>query len=623
MADVFEKNPQPEQGAETKKQKHARAVEFVRQFMFKSREYRRPHLELAEQARALYQCWVQESRSPINRANLRLPYGFSLVQEQIPKIIEAVLSERPIALVEGNEIQDVQWEDGINDFLDIQVEAMRFPLKLIEYVTSLLLDGTAVAKVPYRYEERAIRRRSFNDQNEMMMDEELKVAYDGADFLPISFPDYFPDWTSQRPGDCQGMRGQAHRFHKSLSELEANTRYENLDELQMSANVKGVGGETAWAKPYWSEEAQSKFDSSRDNKGGVKFSDLIEIWEYWGLFDVTGKGDWAEYVITVANGDVCIRCEENPFDYQQKPFVASPNYVRDNEFYGIPEIVVIRALIKEGQALRNARLDQVSLAIYRMYVVDRSAGVKARSLFSRPNGIIWANDVNGIRELAPPEVAASAFRELQELQAEMKETLGQVGGAPGVNAMQRNAARSATGVQFVNNIQASRVSLKVRILAETLLKPMTQIMLQYNDQFVTDEQWVRVSDPEQAAQNPFTVLPKGVFSRALDFKIKTPFETGGKGAEMEKLQTLGQFLQTAEATQPGLVKWDVLFENVGRDMLGAKYKKFIRSDSERLQLQQQQMAGEQAAQAMQGQMAPQPNAGPSAPPASAMPMMGK
>jgi hypothetical protein len=599
---------------ETKREKNVRAVEFVRSFMLKSREYRQPHLELAQQARELYQCWLREGRSPINRANLKLPYAFSLVQEQIPKVVEAVLSERPIGLVEGNEIQDVQWEDGINDFLDIQIEAMRFPVKLIEYVTGLLLDGTAFAKVPYRYEERVVRRRSFDDQNEMVFDEDLKVAYDGADMIPISFHDFYPDWTSQRPGDIQGMRGMAHRFHKSLSELKANPRYQNLDELETSVRIKGVGGDRAWSAPYWSEEAQSRYDSSRDNKPGVKIADQIELWEYWGIFDTTGKGDWAEYVVTVANGDVAIRCEENPFDYQQRPFVASPNYVRDNEFYGIPEIVVIRSLIKEGQALRNARLDQVSLAIYRMYVVDRSAGIKARSLFSRPNGIIWANDVQGIRELNPPEVAASAFRELQELQAEMKETLGMMSGAPGVNSLQRNAARSATGVQFVNNIQASRVSLKVRILAETLVKPMTLLQLQYADQFVTDEQWVRVSDPEKAAQNPFTVLPKGVFSRALDFKIKTPFETGGKQAEIEKLQMLGQYAQTAEATQPGTIKWDVFFENVGRDLLGSKYKKFVRTEQERMAMQQQQMAQEQAVNSMQGQRAPQPNAGPSAPP---------
>jgi hypothetical protein len=54
-----------------------------------------------------------------------------------------------------------------------------------------------------------------------------------------------------------------------------------------------------------------------------------------------------------------MRCEDNPFDHQQqRPFVASPNYVRDNEFYGVPELIVIRSQIKEAQALRNARLDQ-------------------------------------------------------------------------------------------------------------------------------------------------------------------------------------------------------------------------------------------------------------------------
>jgi hypothetical protein len=57
---------------------------------------------------------------------------------------------------------------------------------------------------------------------------------------------------------------------------------------------------------------------------------------------------------------------------------------------------------------------RVNLSIYRMYVVDRAAGIKARSIFSRPNGIIWSNDVNGIRELAAGRrLAQLRLRELQ------------------------------------------------------------------------------------------------------------------------------------------------------------------------------------------------------------------
>jgi hypothetical protein len=607
--DVDPNSPQP-----TERDKFERAAKYVRDFMMRSDRYRKPHIELAQECRDLYQCWVREGKSLIGRANLKLPYAYSIVEGQIPQVVEALLKERPLAKFEGTDEQDMQFEDSMADYCDMQVEDMKFPLKAMAYTKGMLLDGTAFAKVPYRFEERVIRRKEYIDvpqangpaRVEVTLRTELRVVFDGPDFEFIPFVDAFPDWAHKVAGDVQGMRGFAHRTYKTFSQLEGNKKYKNLDELRHSTRVKGC---KAWAAPYYSEENQGTYDAHNDNERGIKNQDLIEVWEFWGLFDVTGRGDFEEYVITVANGDVAIRCEENPFDHQFKPFLASPNVVRDGEFFGIPELIAIRPLVKEANALRNARLDQINLAVNRMYVVDRAAGIKHRNLYTRPGGIIWTNDVNGIRELPPPEVPPSATRELQELQMEMKEALGVLSGVPQLSQAAKTFGRSATGAQLVNSITASRVGLKLRILAETMIKPMTQIQLQINDQFVTDEQWARATDPNRAAQNPFTLLPTEAFRKATDFRIKTALDTGGDESEMARMQQLAQFLQVAEGTQPGITKWNELFESIGRTLVGPRYKKFMRSDQERMQMQAQGMAMQEAAAAQAGAAAPQPNAG--------------
>jgi hypothetical protein len=192
---------------------------------------------------------------------------------------------------------------------------------------------------------------------------------------------------------------------------------------------------------------------------------------------------------------------------------------------------------------------------------------------------------------------------------EMKEALGVLSGVPQLSQAAKTFGRSATGAQLVNSITASRVGLKLRILAETMIKPMTQIQLQINDQFVTDEQWARATDPNRAAQNPFTLLPTEAFRRATDFRIKTVLDTGGDESEMGRLQALTPILQTVEATQPGAVNWSQFFESQGRALMGPRYRKFIRSDQERLTLQAQGMAMQEAAAAQAGAAAPQPNAG--------------
>ena len=616
MTNPFDADPNSSEAPE--RTKFERAAEHVRFFFKKSDEYRKSHIELAAECRELYQCWVREGKSLIGRANLKLPYAYSIVEGQIPQIVEALLKERPLAKFEGTDSEDMAFEDSMADFCDMQVEDMKFPLKAMAYVKGQLLDGTAFAKVPYRFEERVIRRRVTNEipqasgvaKIEIAFERELRVVFDGPDFEFIPFVDAFPDWRHKVAGDIQGMRGFGHRTHRAYSELKSNKKYKNLEELRHSLRVKGC---KAWAAPYFSTEYQGTYDAHNDNERGIKNQDLIEIWEYWGIFDTTGNGDFEEYVITVANGDVAIRCEVNPFDHQMKPFLATPNVVRDGEFFGIPELIAIRPLVKEANTLRNARLDQINLAVNRMYVVDRAAGIKHRNLYTRPGGIIWTNDINGIRELPPPEVPPSATRELQELQMEMKEALGVLSGVPQLSQAAKTFGRSATGAQLVNSITASRVGLKLRILAETLIKPMTAIQLQYNDQFVDDDQWARATDPNRAAINPFTKLPTEAFRRATDFRIKTALDTGGDEAELARLQQLAQFLQVAEGTQPGITKWNELFDSIGRSLVGPRFKKFVRSDQERMQMQAQGMAMQEAAAAQAGAAAPQPNAGGTAP----------
>lgn len=608
MADVFDKKLDDEKG-NTTSDLHRRAVEHVRAFMSKSQEYRRPHLELATRCRELYASWIKSGRSIIGRANLNLAYAFSIIEGEIPQIVEALLGERPLAKFEGNEIQDMVFEDALNDFHDIQVEKMNLLTKTISYVKSMLLDGTTFGKVPYRYEEKAISKKRITinpvtNEIEKSTDEELKVLYDGPDFQFIPFIDFFPDWTARIPGEIQSMRGCVHRTWRTLSDIKKISAYKNVAELEHSVLLKGCSEGTAWKEPYYSGEYQAEQDRLHDNTTGIKTEGLIELWEYWGTFTVDGESQ--DYIITIANGDVVLRCEENFYEHKFKPFVATPNTIRDGEFYGIPELLPIEAYIKEANTLRNSRLDQVNLAINRMYLADRTAGIKAKQLFVRPSGIIWTNDMNGLKELPPPEVPPSATRELQELQVEMKDTLGVVNGTPQLSQAAKTFGRSATGVQFVNSISASRVGLKVRVLNDTFIKPVHELMFKINDQFVTDEQWVRVSDPDKAAENPFTHLPPDAFEK--DFKIKTVVDNGSKENQLQNLQQVGQLLQTAEGTQPGITKWDVFFEAVGRNLMGPRYKKFIRSDQERQMMQMQQLAQQQAAQAQTGLSAPQPNA---------------
>jgi hypothetical protein len=615
MTDPFESLPADEESLTSKSEQRRHAVDTCRKFMKKSDDYRRPFLELAEKARDSYNCWNLQSKSITQRANLNLPYAYQIVQSELPQLANICLKDKPYFRVKGRNQKDFAFEDSLNDFHAMQLDAMRFPPKFVSFLTGMLIDGTAVAKVPYRYKEQVVTVRE--QQTDPMLGisyptkhREVQVEFDGPDFETIRISDFFPDWAAKSPGDIEGQRGCVHRLFKTFSELKSMEKksdgggiYENLTELEHSVNKKGCD---AWADPY--------FKGDYDRYNGNPREDLkrkpVEIWEYWGLFDPKGDGTFIEYVVTIANGDVVIRMEENFYDQKFRPFVACVNSVLDNEFYGVSEIFAVRPLIKEASALRNARLDQVNLAVNRMWIVDRAAGINAKTLYSRPGGIIYSNDVNGLRELPPPEVPPSAYREIQEIQGEIQTTTGNSSG-PSLSEAGRVFGRSATGANLVSNIAASRVGLKALLLSEIFFKRMCDVVLMTNAQFVTDDQWVKSSDPN--SPNPFVQLPQEAFHCEYDFERGTSLDMD-PSQDMQKLQTALQLFQIAESTQPGTIDWGAYFKQFGRDLFGRDVKRFIRSDADRMAMQQQMAfqqeqaaAQAQAQAAAQGAAAPQPN----------------
>ncbi len=68
--------------------KELHAIRVVRAFMKKSDEYREPHVEIARKSREIYENWSPASRSIVQRANLKLPFGFTIIETQTPQIID-------------------------------------------------------------------------------------------------------------------------------------------------------------------------------------------------------------------------------------------------------------------------------------------------------------------------------------------------------------------------------------------------------------------------------------------------------------------------------------------------------------------------------------------------------
>lgn len=596
-----------------------REIDMVRNFMFRSKDYREPHLENARRSRRLFENWKREGRTLTSRSRLQMPFGFTIIETQVPQIVDLFLQEDKLFEFLGRDPEDAKFQDSITDFHMHQLDEMNFDTTFPVAVQAMLLDGITIAKVPYIFKKGKIFRRQRQiDESEdadvkIKKVEVIEKLKDGPEVDPIQIFDFFPDWSVKRPGDIQSMRGCVHRMYKTFSELRSKRVrkgkdgkvrgiYKNLDELRFSLQKKGSD---AWQKPFFevdAEDFKQDFEHLQDNKEGRKDTDKIEIWEYWGLFDPQGDGNFQEYIITLANGDVIIRAERNIFDYQFKPFIACPNFLRDGEFYGIPELLAVESLIKEANTIRNARLDNINLSVNPMWLADRASGINFRGLYSRPNGVILTNNMEGLKPLQLPDPSLGSAQEMINIQQDIQNATAQLNSSGSLSQAAKTFGRSATGVQFINSFTQSRISLKARLLSNLYIKPMAWIMWMENRQFVDEDKQVRLLDPD--APNPFNELPQDAFFRKFDFKVKTRFETGGTEAQFAKMQAASQILQVAEQSQPGVTKFDVLLESLLRPILGSQTKRFVRTEEERQQIARAQ----QETNALAGRNAPQPNA---------------
>ncbi|WP_289100987.1 hypothetical protein [uncultured Marinobacter sp.] len=139
---------------------------------------------------------------------------------------------------------------------------------------------------------------------------------------------------------CQGDISKAsfviYSFESSLSELEKDGKYTNLDKINLSNS-------TPLSEP----------DHGSDTSSGFSFADearkKIVVYEYWGYRDIDGSGV-VKPIVASWVGDTLIRMEDNPYPDQEIPFVVIQYLPKRRSIYGEPD----GALLEDNQKIMGA-----------------------------------------------------------------------------------------------------------------------------------------------------------------------------------------------------------------------------------------------------------------------------
>jgi len=438
--------------------------------------HRKPKEEKWKKFYKMYRSYLEEKKE--DKSNIFVPYIFGIVEAVVPRLTDTIFRQKPYLRPLPRTTDDIQAAEGMESLLDYQMDKMKMKRKCTEWFKEACMYGPGILKVIWKTRKHKVTERVPKPINNPLdvyeslingrfeeVEREVK-EYDGPDIEVVDIFDFYVDPYAE---DIDDARYVIHRSVKSMKHIRSMARkgiYHNIDNI-------GSGE----APDHEASKRQADIEQATVP---MHDDEMVEILEYWEN----------DRVITVANETV-IRDEPNPYHHKKIPFVKVVDTQVPKEFWGIGEVEPNEKLQHELNTLRNQRIDNLSLAINNMFLVSSQAGIDPDELVWRPNGIVWTNkpDVReAMQQIGPTNVSPSAYQEEEVAKRDMQETSAVVQYIKGVEPSGEATATEITSLQREANY---RFMQKIRNMIDGLER-VGELMVAMNQQFVTEEQMVRI-----------------------------------------------------------------------------------------------------------------------------------
>lgn len=449
--------------------------------------WRRPYETLWQEIYRMYMSSSNFSKT-VTRAKIFIPIVFQVVESAISKFVALVFNQEEFFEVVPMMPDDEPMAKVIEKLLYYQLNKAAFFVKYIDFTKQLLMYGTSYFKVYWKVKRQWVWKREpireqvtflgFTVGSKIVGWNETKsyeVVERGPTLDVLDILDVFPDPTAETEQDGRGI---FIRTYMSLEDIKnmgtgkypiyANTDSPLLENSKKNDDPAHLDRLTV----------RGVSDSSR-SKG------MVEVVEYWGCYDLDGDGIKEEVNIVIGNSCVLLRAVANPFHHQKRPIVRGVLFPVPKEFFGIGMVEPVMQLQAELNTIRRQRLDNVNLALNRMWKVNSLADVDVETLVSTPNGIILTDDMAGVEALPTPDVTSSAYTDAATIQSDIENVTvpRSVQGIPESGRL----GRTARGAQLIIGQALEKFGLAAKLQEEMVIKVVLRRFHQLNLQFIDSE----------------------------------------------------------------------------------------------------------------------------------------
>ena len=284
-------------------------------------------------------------------------------------------------------------------------------------------------------------------------------------------------------GDIQKAGFIIYSFDTSLSELEKEGKYENLDNINVETN-----------------SVLSEPDHASENEGSFSFNDKprkkFVAYEYWGYWDIDNSGVVSPIIATWV-GDTLIRLQENPFPDQELPFVSAQYLPVRKSIFGEPDGELLEDNQKVVGAVTRGMIDIMGRSANGQVITQKGALDDTnkrkfdKGLDCESNGTTPPEQIATV--LSYPEIPRSAEYMLNMQNAEAESMSGVKAFSQGITGAA--LGNTVGGQKNALDATAKRELGILRRLAEGM-KQVGRKIISMNSEFLEEEEVVRVTNEE-------------------------------------------------------------------------------------------------------------------------------
>ena len=472
------------------------------------------------------------------QANVFVPYTQAVVETLMPRVLDA----RPEFTVQGRTEEDQMKAEKQQQLGDYLWEVAGMDKTAEDLVRASLVYGTGFLQVSWKKDVRKLKFLKTKDVTSKKYEYEIKekIFYDAPFCEWIDNYNLWYDWHNT---DRKSKQYWFKRY--VLTAPEIRRRYPMADKNRLELALNSAGGDlndyanvrtqVKTAHELITKGANSLYGPLR-SQGGNKYNmfgdpdlQMYEVFEWYRPFDDAYSVHVGGSYVPILKGGVM----PIPYDFKETPFIEFP-YLRlpyEFEGYGLPMILENPQIMLN--MIKNQRLDTATLSIHKMWIVNPLANINKDELVTRPFGIIYSTDPNGVREVQFSDIKSSAYQEEDLLKADMRYSSGIDDFSMGVGG----GSSSATEVRHLRESTLERVRLFVNHLGDGYADVM-RYWMDMSRQFFTKEQIIRIVGDNGEIEYP--LIEKDDLCGFFDYKAAVLPSIAGQG-DVKKKQDMDLF----------------------------------------------------------------------------------